>query len=113
MICLAYLALDWQAIKFDDGDPIGNTEIAWTKVNPERIRPITIGTRDYYLVPSNNSGFAGGMGRQLQNYDYVTVITKTGTNSIVTAYPSGRTLSRFQLDYKFTFEVHHEPKPHR
>jgi hypothetical protein len=92
-------------------DPIGNTERAWAKINAENIKPITIGEVDCYLVSYNNSGFAGGMGGQLQNQDYVTIITQAGTNNVMTAYPSGRT-PRFPTDYKFKLlEVNYEPRP--
>jgi hypothetical protein len=31
------------------------------------------------------------MGGQLENYNHVTIITETGTNKVVTGYPSGGT----------------------
>lgn len=42
-----------------------------------------------YFIPYPNSGYAGGYAGQGNNLGYVTIITKTNTNQIITGYPSG------------------------
>jgi len=73
------------------GDPISSIENAWLVAHQNGIKPVTIGNRDVYVVPHPNSGYAGGMGGQLQNYDHITIITEAGTSRVVTGYPSGGT----------------------
>ncbi|WP_279314040.1 hypothetical protein [Acetobacter sp. AN02] len=82
------------------GDPVATVEDAWATAIRESIKPETIGNRDVYVVPQPNSGYAGGMGGQLQNYDNVTIITEKGTSRVVTAYPSGAT-PPLPKDYDF------------
>ncbi|MFT4193185.1 hypothetical protein, partial [Ottowia sp.] len=73
------------------GDPIFVIENSWSIARQQSINPVTVGNRDIYVVPRPNSGYAGGMGGQLENLNYVTIITETGTARIVTGYPSGGT----------------------
>lgn len=73
------------------GNPVSTVEDAWAIANQNGLEPVTSGNRDIYVVPRPNSGYAGGMGGQLENYNNVTIITESGTNRVVTAYPSGGT----------------------
>jgi hypothetical protein len=73
------------------GNPISAVEDAWSIAGQNGLKPVTIGNRDFYVVARPNSGFAGGMGGQLENYNHVTIITESGTKRVVTAYPSGAT----------------------
>jgi filamentous hemagglutinin len=73
------------------GDPLLSIENAWSIARQRSIQPVTIGNRDIYIIPRPNSGYAGGMGGQLENFNHVTIITEAGTNRIVTGYPSGGT----------------------
>jgi filamentous hemagglutinin len=73
------------------GNPVFTMEDAWLIAQQRAIKPITVGNRDIYVVSRPNSGYAGGMGGQLENYNHVTIITETGTNRVVTGYPSGGT----------------------
>jgi filamentous hemagglutinin len=73
------------------GNPVATTEEAWVIAQQNGLKPITVGNRDIYVVPRPNSGYAGGMGGQLGNYDHVTLITEAGSSRVVTAYPSGGT----------------------
>lgn len=69
------------------GKPISVVEDAWSIANQSGMRPVTIGNRDFYIVPRANSGYAGGMGGQLENLDHVTIITEAGSSRVVTAHP--------------------------
>jgi hypothetical protein len=73
------------------GDPIAATEDAWSIARTSSLDPVTVGSRDIYVIPRPNSGYAGGMGGQLGNLDNITLITEQGTNRVVTAFPSGGT----------------------
>ncbi|MCK7544074.1 hypothetical protein MLC59_07820 [Marinobacter bryozoorum] len=73
------------------GNAVEVVNDAWRKAKSGDVTPITVGNRDIYVVPRDNSGFAGGAGGQLQNFNHVTIITEKGTNRVVTAYPSGGT----------------------
>ncbi|MEW8475175.1 MAG: LysM domain-containing protein, partial [Candidatus Thiodiazotropha endolucinida] len=73
------------------GDAVETTNDAWRITKTENIQPVTVGNRDIYVVPRANSGYAGGAGGQLQNFDYVTLITEKGTNRVVTSFPTGST----------------------
>jgi Possible hemagglutinin (DUF637)/Pre-toxin domain with VENN motif len=76
------------------GDPLLVTNAAWKDAQLLNIKPVTVGNRDYYIVPRPNSGYAGGAGGQRLNLDYVTIITETGTNKLVTSIPSGNGMPR-------------------
>lgn len=73
------------------GDSVSAVEDAWSIASRSGLRPVTIGNRDFYIVPRPDSGYAGGMGGQLQSLDHITIITEAGSSRIVTAYPSGGT----------------------
>lgn len=73
------------------GSPIVAVEDAWSIAQRSGIGPVAVGNRDIYVIPRANSGYAGGMGGQRQNLDYVTIITESGTSRVVTGYPSGGT----------------------
>jgi filamentous hemagglutinin len=83
------------------GSPASTIEDAWAIAQRNGLKPVTDGNRDIYVVPRQNSGYAGGMGGQLENYNYVTIITEAGTNRVVTGYPSGRT-PPLPRDYNFS-----------
>ncbi len=68
------------------GDPVKTTNSAWA--NKGNIEPITKGGVDKYQIPSQNSGYSGGYSGQGQNLNNVTIITKEGTDQIITSYPS-------------------------
>ena len=68
------------------GDPVAVTKDAWAKKSG--IVPINDGGVDIYHIPRENAGYKGGYGGQSQNLNHVTIITKAGTNKIITAYPS-------------------------
>ena len=72
-------------------NPVSVVDDAWAIAQQNNLKPVTVGNRDFYVVPRPNSGYAGGMSGQLQNFDYVTIITESGTPRIVTGYPSGGT----------------------
>jgi hypothetical protein len=72
-------------------NPVIVAEEAWQTAQTSGLQPISVGSRDIYVVPRANSGYAGGMGGQRQNFDHVTIITEKGTNRVVTSYPSGGT----------------------
>lgn len=71
------------------GNPVSTVEDAWAIAQRNDLKPVTVGNRDIYVVPRPNSGYAGGIGGQLENYNHVTIFTETGTNRVITAYPSG------------------------
>lgn len=73
------------------GDPIAATEDAWATAQEAGVQPVTVGNRDIYVVGRPNSGYSGGYSGQLENLDYITLITETGSNRVVTAFPSGGT----------------------
>ena len=73
------------------GDPVASVEDAWAIAQQNGLKPVTVGNRDIYVVPRANSGYAGGMSGQLENYNHVTIITEAGTPRVVTGYPSGGT----------------------
>lgn len=72
-------------------NPVATTEEAWAIAKQMALKPTTMGGRDIYIVPRQNSGYSGGCGVQLGNLDYVTIITESNTNRIVTAFSSGAT----------------------
>ncbi len=90
------------------GDPKAKIDLAWQRAQELGIKPIQKvqhgGTFDYYIVPLENAGYeySGGLaksftGKEINpvfpntNCDYVTIVTKSGTNKLKTAYPSSRT----------------------
>lgn len=68
------------------GDPVSVTNDAWS--NRGNIQPITQNGVDIYQIPRANAGYAGGYQGQGQNLNYVTIITRQGTNKIITVFPS-------------------------
>jgi hypothetical protein len=87
------------------GNPVSTIEDAWAIAQRNGLKPVTVGNRDIYVIPRPNSGYAGGMGGQLENYNHVTVITEAGTSRVVTGYPSGGTppLELLKNDFKNLF----------
>ncbi|WP_244102210.1 filamentous hemagglutinin N-terminal domain-containing protein [Burkholderia gladioli] len=69
------------------GDPVSTVNDAWSTVRQTGMQPVTNGGTDIYVVPRQNSGYAGGYTGQRQNLNSVTIITVHGTNQIVTAFP--------------------------
>ncbi|MDW8803195.1 hypothetical protein P8V03_18875, partial [Clostridium sp. A1-XYC3] len=67
------------------GDPVKMINNAW--INAKNITPITSGGADIYHIPFQGAGYAGGYGGQLQNLNHITIITRQGTNRLITAYP--------------------------
>jgi RHS repeat-associated protein len=84
------------------GNPVGITEDAWAIAKQSGTQPITVGNRDIYVISRPNSGYAGGYLGQLENLDHVTIITETGSNRVVTAFPSGGT-APLPRGYDFLF----------
>lgn len=83
-------------------DPIKNTELAWETANNLKLKPLSFQGKDYYVVPKANSGYAGGFCELGQNYGYTTIITKSNTNKVITAFPSGST-PPLPKNYRFQF----------
>ena len=73
------------------GKPVETINDAWRIAKSDNVQPVTVGNRDIYVVPRPNSGYAGGAGGQLQNFDNVTIITEKGTSRVVTGFPTGGT----------------------
>jgi hypothetical protein len=69
------------------GDPIKTVNSAW--LIKGNIKPITQGGTDMYIIPYKNAGYTGGFSGQGTNLNNITIITKTGSNQIITAFPSG------------------------
>jgi hypothetical protein len=69
------------------GDPIKITNIAWNK--RANITPITKDGLDFYIIPYPHAGFEGGFAGQGNILNNVTIITESGTNKIITSFPSG------------------------
>ena len=79
---------------FYGNDPVGVVDDAWAAAQRQGIKPVTVGNRDIYTLPRPNSGYAGGMGGQLQNLDNITLITEQGTTRTVTAFPGNPPLPK-------------------
>ncbi|MGT2711763.1 hypothetical protein [Streptococcus oriscaviae] len=62
------------------------TNSAWS--NKGGVTPISEGGTDVYHIPRANSGYAGGYSGQGQNLNHITIVTKSGSNQIITAFPS-------------------------
>jgi filamentous hemagglutinin len=48
---------------------------------------VTCNGADVYVIPRPNSGWAAGAGGQGGNLNDVTIITRPGTNQLITAWP--------------------------
>ncbi len=68
------------------GDPVTTTNNAWK--NKGDIMPTTNNGADVYVIPYNNVGYSGGYTGTGQNLNNITIVTKSNTNEIITAYPS-------------------------
>lgn len=88
-----------QGIFYDN--PIKATEKAWQTVTEQGINPTKIGHNDVYVVPMPSAGYAGGYTGQRDEYDYVTLVTKAGTNKVITAYPSENNSECGRDQFKF------------
>jgi RHS repeat-associated protein len=69
-----------------NGDPIQMTNDAWA--NKGNIEPILDRGDDVYYIPYENAGIEGGARGSGETLNYIKVVTVTGTNKIITAYPS-------------------------
>ncbi|BAP61008.1 hypothetical protein MMKA1_08910 [Methanococcus maripaludis KA1] len=69
-----------------NGNPVDITNDAWAKKG--NIEPIVEGTTDVYHIPYENAGTQGGKNGNGEQLNQVTIVTKSGTNQIITAYPS-------------------------
>jgi len=67
------------------GNSVNRINDAWA--NKGSTSPITQGNVDLYIITSQNAGYAGGYRGQGQNLNTITIITKTGTNQIITGFP--------------------------
>jgi hypothetical protein len=67
-------------------DPVKTVDYAWSKKG--NMKPITQNGRDIYHIPYKNVGFQGGINGTYKDLNFVTIVTKSGTNELVTAYPS-------------------------
>ena len=67
------------------GDAVATIEDAWKNRSNGVIQPS--GSSDVYIIPRANSGYAGGYSGQGQNLDYVTIVTESNTNRIITGFP--------------------------
>jgi RHS repeat-associated protein len=71
-----------------NGDPVATTNDAWRIAQETGIQPIPSGNGvDIYVVPYPDAGYMGGYGGQGQTLDNVTIMTKSGTNELITAFP--------------------------
>ncbi|WP_433958710.1 hypothetical protein [Cytobacillus horneckiae] len=68
------------------GNPIDKVNDAY--MNKGNIKPVSQGGIDKYTIPYPNAGYAGGYGGQGQNLNNIMIITRKGTNKIITGYPS-------------------------
>jgi filamentous hemagglutinin len=69
------------------GDSLSATDEGWAISQRQGVLPVTVNGADIYVVPRPNSGWAGGFAGQGQNLNSLTIITKAGTNKIITAFP--------------------------
>ena len=69
------------------GDPVSVTNFAW--INKGDIKPVLQSGVDVYVIPYERAGISGGYAGQGSILNNVTIITKRGTNKIITAFPSG------------------------
>ena len=74
------------------GEPTHVTQEAWDIARQKNIQPINCGYEDVYIVPRPNAGYVGGPGGQRGNLDHITIKVEAGTNKLITAHPSGKTL---------------------
>jgi filamentous hemagglutinin len=52
------------------GNPVSAIEDAWAIIQREGLKPVTVESRDIYVVLRPNAGYAGGMGGQLENCNH-------------------------------------------
>jgi len=69
------------------GDPVSRVNEAWTIGQKLGIQPVTVNGADIRVIPRPNAGYAGGFTGQGQNLDTLTIVTKAGTNKIITGFP--------------------------
>ncbi len=75
---------------FNDS-PISTTQQAWQRVREDGIYPNNKQNswdNDVYDVPMENAGWQGGNQGTGQQLDTVRIVTRPGTNEVVTAYPN-------------------------
>ena len=68
----------------NSSDPQKRCYIQWDNRGNGTV--ITLGNTDVYVIPYSNAGYAGGYSGQGENLNYITIITRTGTNNIITGY---------------------------
>jgi hypothetical protein len=78
------LSIAYQGVFY--GEPTEVINDAWASKGS--ITPTTENGVDIYRVPYSNAGYQGRYAGQGKNLDYVTIITRAGTNQIITGYPS-------------------------
>jgi hypothetical protein len=72
-------------------DPINLINDAWKIVLDENIEPYKTKFTDTYIIHMGYTGYTGGLSGQGDKLEYVTIITYSNSNTIITSYPSGRT----------------------
>lgn len=72
-------------------DPIKFINDAWKIVSDENIEPYKTNYTDTYIVYMGYTGYTSGMSGQGDKLEYITIITYSNSNTIITSYPSGRT----------------------
>jgi len=71
------------------GDGVRALNDAWN-ANPVRNPTTTYKGVDLYIFRKPNAGYSGGYRGQGENLNWVTIITKQGSNQLITGFPSGR-----------------------
>ncbi|WXA79897.1 hypothetical protein LVJ94_28545 [Pendulispora rubella] len=69
------------------GDAVAAVNDAWSIGQEMGIQPVTVNGADIRVIPRPNSGWSGGFSGQGQNLDSVTIVTRAGTNKIITGFP--------------------------
>ena len=68
------------------GNATNTISKAWASKG--NVNAISSGGAAIYNIPYANAGYAGGYAGQGRTLNYVTIVVKTGTNQIITGYPS-------------------------
>lgn len=71
-----------------NGDPQKMTNEAWEIAVQKKISPLFDRGADTYFVPYKNAGWESGSRGNGQRLDFVKIITRSGTNKLISAYPS-------------------------
>ena len=71
------------------GDPSSKINTAWSKVAELDIKPIKVGNVDYYVVPMENVGYAGGSNSAVRDVlHHLTIMTEHDTANLINAFPT-------------------------